>query len=402
METGINDINLYVTPLMLRTEDLQLERGITAKAVADVGFESRSIVPCYEDVVTQAVNAAMPIVQGHEKEYNLLIVGTESSFDFGKPISGYVHKYLNLPTACSNFEIKHACYSGTAALKMACSWVKQQPGDQKALVVMSDIGRAHFGDSGEVTVGSGAVALSVSKNPRILSLNLLSGCAAQEVFDVARPTNIFEHADAVLSLSSFLDLAEMSWDDFSKQHKVDDIQKYFSYMLFHTPLLSLVKKAHAAIMEQASELDRDAIDKDFAQRVLPALRFNAFTGNLFSASVYAALLGLLTDLKTVPQQPIALFSYGSGACAEFFEAYIGKDASKIVKAKNIESMLKNRYRLDIPTYEKLINEQKNIAVAKNYDPDFNQVGKVYQDYYAGKKKLVLEKIQQYHRQYKFS
>lgn len=399
MKTGIDDINLYVPPFVLTTEKLKVSRGISDKLVKEIGFTSRSIVPNYEDVVTLAVNAALPIVKGHENEFDLLIVATESSFDFGKPISTYVHRYLNLPAECSNFEIKHACYSGTAALKMASAWVKQHDSDKKALVIMSDLARNHLDLDAQMTPGNAAIAISVSKNPRVLELNLISGCATNEVYDVARPTNIIEYGDPVLSLGSFLDLAEMSWNNFNEKHNIKDIRKHFAYMLFHVPLLSLVKKTHAVIMEQAIDLDREEIEKDFDARVMPTLRLNMLTGNVFSASVYVSLISLILDLKDIPQFPIALFSYGSGACAEFFEAWIQPGAREIVRAKKIDQMFAEREDIDVKEYDEFVAEQSAITTSNNYEPTYDSM---YQKHYTGKKLLVLDKIENYHRLYKFS
>lgn len=402
-KVGIDLINLYVCPVDLLTSELRKHHNnISERDINNVGFTSRSIVPCYEDVVTQAVNAALPIVKGHESEYNLLIVGTESSFDFGKPISTYAHRYLKLPSACSNFEINHACYSGTAALKMACSWVLQREDNKKALVIMSDLARNHINDPAELSAGSGAIAISISKNPRILELDLRSGCATQEVFDVARPTKTFEWGDPTLSLMSYLDLVEGAWNDFKKQHPEVKIQDYFSYMIFHTPLVSLVKNAHKLLMENETNYDADEINNDFYNRVEPALRLNCLTSNLYSASIYTSLISLILDRDVNNIKPISIFSYGSGACSEFFQAGIVKGAKELVTPLQIENMLDTRHHLDVNLYEQVVKQLEHIAMQENYQPNYNQIPDVFDKYYLNQGRLILDKIENYHRTYKFS
>src|SRR5206468_4499968 len=97
----------------------------------------------FEDPVTNAVNAARPIIDrlapADRASIELVAVGTESSFDFGKSMSTYVHHYLGLSPRCRSFEVKHACYAGTAALQAAAGIVGADPTrGARALVVATD------------------------------------------------------------------------------------------------------------------------------------------------------------------------------------------------------------------------------------------------------------------------
>ena len=58
-------------------------------------------------------------------------------------MSTYVHHYLGLNRNCRLFELKQACYSGTAGFQMAVNFILSQtsPG-AKALVIATDIARA--------------------------------------------------------------------------------------------------------------------------------------------------------------------------------------------------------------------------------------------------------------------
>jgi len=243
-------------------------------------------------------------------------VGTETGLDYGKPISSYLHRVLGLSSSCRNSEIKHACYGATMALRLACSWVREHPG-RKALVAGTDICRRHSGPT-ELTAGLGAVAMTVCAEPRVLEVDLLSGCAASETWDVARPTPNFEFGDAVLSLCSYLDLLEMAWDDLARSAgaRLDD----FEYLLYHCPLVSMARQAHAALTGS---------DDDFETRVEPALRFNREVANIYGGSLYASLLGLLETRHLSPGTRIGLFSYGSGACAEFWTGTAGPDPLRV-------------------------------------------------------------------------
>src|SRR5205814_2293502 len=103
---------------------------------------------------------------------------------------------LDLDSRCRNFEIKHACFGGTAALLTAADFVRREGAGTRALVIMTDIARTHIGDPAEITAGAGAVALMVSHKPAIATIDDVTGRATQEVYDVARPTPTGEYNDA--------------------------------------------------------------------------------------------------------------------------------------------------------------------------------------------------------------
>ena len=95
---GIEDMNLYVGPWAVEFARIAHVRGHPAKSVEAVGFQCRSVLPPFEDPITLAVNASDPLVRRLGVEtFGMLIVATESSVDYGKPISTYVHQCLGLP-----------------------------------------------------------------------------------------------------------------------------------------------------------------------------------------------------------------------------------------------------------------------------------------------------------------
>lgn len=125
MDLGIEAVNAYVGGASLDTRTLFEARGLDMRRFGNLMMRQKSVnLPC-EDAVTNAVNAAKPLVEAlapHERDrIELVIVGTESGVDFGKPLSTYVHDALGLGRRCRSFETKHACYGGTAALRTAAA-----------------------------------------------------------------------------------------------------------------------------------------------------------------------------------------------------------------------------------------------------------------------------------------
>src|SRR5215207_9554977 len=118
MRVGIEAINIYAGNAALDVRMLAAARGLDLERFDNLLMKKKSVSLNFEDPVSFAVNAARPLLERMtEQQRNrieLLIVCTESGIDFGKAMSSYVHHYLGLNRRCRTFEVKHACYAGTA------------------------------------------------------------------------------------------------------------------------------------------------------------------------------------------------------------------------------------------------------------------------------------------------
>ncbi len=87
-KVGIEKINIYGASLCLAQKDLAIARGKDPDVVLkDYLIDTRSLNVPFEDTVTMGANAALPMLTEEDKEQiGMLIVGTEGSVDFGKPI----------------------------------------------------------------------------------------------------------------------------------------------------------------------------------------------------------------------------------------------------------------------------------------------------------------------------
>ena len=215
---GIEKINIYGSSLILDQKKLAEARGMDPqKVVADFLIDTRSLNPLYEDAVTMGVNAADPMLQGEDRQaIGMLVVGTESSVDFGKPISTNIHGALGLPTNVRNFETKHACYSGVAALDTALNWIASGLNrGRKALVISTDFSRMHLNAKEEFVLGGVAAAALVSDSPRVVEYELAKrGTWTSDVSDTFRPSARHEVGNNEVSLYTYLDALEGAWRDY--------------------------------------------------------------------------------------------------------------------------------------------------------------------------------------------
>ena len=146
INAGIEAINLYGGSAYIDVSELAAHRNLDTKRFDNLLLKNKSVVLLHEDPITLGVNAAKPIIDKlTDEERNsikLLITCTESGVDFSKSLSSYIHQYLNLSNQCRMFEIKNACFAGTAGYQMALNFVLSNTyNGGKALVIATDVSR---------------------------------------------------------------------------------------------------------------------------------------------------------------------------------------------------------------------------------------------------------------------
>ncbi|MEM7413435.1 MAG: hydroxymethylglutaryl-CoA synthase [Myxococcota bacterium] len=403
-DVGIDDLHLYAGSLAVDAATIVAGRGNPADEVARLKLQRRSLAPQFEDPVTLAVNAAKPVVASNDpRPIELLIVATESPVDDGKPLSSYVHHYLDLGHRCRNVEVKHACYAGTASLRLASSWVATNP-EKRALVVMADMARKLFGDPAEPAEGAGSIALSVAADPRVLRLEPKAGYAAREVYDVTRPTPTLERINSGLSLGAYLDLLEIALGDYRKENAVDRIQDHCAAICYHTPLVPLVEQAHQIVVESDDEFPEDDVVAASWQRlVAPSLAYCQQMGNLYGGCLYAALAGRIdAEPALAAGDRIGLYSYGSGSCAEFFSGIVGAEARAVVGRHGLANQLADRTPIDFAQYEGEVLAMEQSLTEPDFDPNAEAIPGLFAARYTGSGRLVLDSVRDYYRQYRFA
>lgn len=283
--------------------------------------------------MTFGVNAAKPIIdalsEAEKDRIELLITCSESGIDFGKSLSTYIHEYLGLNRNCRLFEVKQACYSGTAGFQMAVNFILSQtsPG-AKALVIASDISRFLIAEGGdalsedwsyaEPSAGAGAVAVLVGENPEVFQIDPgANGYYGYEVMDTCRPIPDSEAGDSDLSLMSYLDCCEQTFLEYQKRVPGANYQDTFQYLAYHTPFGGMVKGAHRTMMRKVAKVKTSGIETDFLTRVKPGLNYCQRVGNIMGAALFLALASTIDQGRFDTPKRIGCFSYGSGCCSEF-------------------------------------------------------------------------------------
>ena len=389
---GIDRITFATPNCYLSMRDLAIARGIDPnKFTIGIGQSQQAVPPNHQDIVTLGAQAALPLMPYIDSNrLKMVIVGTESGVDASKSSALYIHKLLNLSSWVRCVEVKEACYGGTAALMMARDYVLTHPGAQ-VLVIAADIARYGVGTPGEVTQGAGAVAMLVSENPHVLQINDDSVVKSAEIQDFWRP--VYQSTALARGKFSTEQYIRMFCDVWQKYSAENDCNfNDFEAICFHLPYTKMGLKALRAGLEENSgaSLTGDTREHLLA-RYQDSTQYSRRIGNIYTGSLYLGLISLLDydyfrnscdssepacDSPEVscdsssaansnesplhlspilPGQKIGLFSYGSGAVAEFFSATLVPDWRSALFSNQHLKSLNNRTQLSVSQYEEMFN-----------------------------------------------
>ncbi|MEK5211539.1 polyketide biosynthesis 3-hydroxy-3-methylglutaryl-ACP synthase PksG [Bacillus sp. FSL R5-0603] len=417
VSAGIEAMNVFGGTAYLDVMELAKYRHLDTVRFQNLLMKEKAVALPYEDPVTFGVNAAKPIIdalsEAEKDRIELLITCSESGIDFGKSLSTYIHEYLGLNRNCRLFEVKQACYSGTAGFQMAVNFILSQtsPG-AKALVIASDISRFLIAEGGdalsedwsyaEPSAGAGAVAVLVGENPEVFQIDPgANGYYGYEVMDTCRPIPDSEAGDSDLSLMSYLDCCEQTFLEYQKRVPGANYQDTFQYLAYHTPFGGMVKGAHRTMMRKVAKVKTSGIEPDFLTRVKPGLNYCQRVGNIMGAALFLALASTIDQGRFDSPKRIGCFSYGSGCCSEFYSGITTPQGQERQRTFGIEKHLDRRYQLSMEEYELLFKGSGMVRFGtRNVKLDFEMIPGIMQSTQE-KPRLFLEEISEFHRKYRW-
>ncbi|HSP81862.1 MAG TPA: hydroxymethylglutaryl-CoA synthase, partial [Myxococcaceae bacterium] len=138
-------------------------------------------------------------------------------------------------------------------------------------------------------------------------------------------------------------------------------------ILYHVPFCKMARKAHTQLrlcdLEDAPgtttslEAREEAAKSpaSYEAQVASSLVLSARVGNVYTASLYLALAGLLHgEAAALAGKRVGLLSYGSGCCAEFFSGVVGEGAAARMARADVDGVMAARERITIEEYERLM------------------------------------------------
>ncbi|HEY0189507.1 MAG TPA: hydroxymethylglutaryl-CoA synthase family protein [Kofleriaceae bacterium] len=413
MRVGIEAMNVFGGSAVVDVIELARHRQLDRGRLDNLLMKEKSVALPFEDPVTFAVNAARPLIDrltpAERARIELVITCSESGIDFSKSLSTYVHAQLGLERNCRMFELKQACYAGTAGLHMACNFIlaRTSPG-AKALVIAADISRFILEPGTQVanqdwayaepSGGAGAVAMLVSDDPRVFQLDVgASGYYGHEVMDTCRPAPDSEAGDVDLSLMSYLECCEKAYLEYQARVPGSDYRDTFGYLAFHTPFGGMVKGAHRTMMRKLARARPDEIARDFERRVMPGLAYCQRVGNVMGATIFLSLASTVCNGEFTAPRRIGCFSYGSGCCSEFYSGVVTPDGAAALRALDLAGGLDRRQRLSLAAYDRLLQDSGFVRFGtRNLELDLALAAELPR---ATGPRLLLRGIRNFHREY---
>mgnify|MGYP000993047698 CR=1 FL=1 len=138
---GISAIGLAIPQYGLPLTEFAKIYGVNPQQYTDnLGCKVMSLCGPNENSMTLASQAAQRALNnwdGNKEDIGLVVVATETGLDMSRPLSSWVMSDLGLCGNIRSYEVKHACYGGTAAVRQALEWKIAGNSKNKAALVIA-------------------------------------------------------------------------------------------------------------------------------------------------------------------------------------------------------------------------------------------------------------------------
>ncbi len=341
-QAGFSSLGIAIPETAIKLSELAALRGEDPNKY-EIGLQCFEMTVCktYDetiDLATAAAQKAIARYHGSQSDIGLIVVATESAKDMSKPLSSFVQEKLNLSGAIRSYEIKHACLSGTIAIKQASEWVLSGAAKGKAaLVIAADQSLYTPNTPAEPTQGAGAVAFIIDEAATIATIERESWTWSEPAYDFWRPVgDPYPQLDGQLSLECYIKASLKCFEQMmsDKQQNPSELFDSFKAICFHNPFSKMVFKSFKALCEQFN-FSEETMKEYYNSHVDPYLEYNKKIGNAYTASLWISVAHALQTLKCNDQ--IAAFSYGSGFGSELLNFTKTTDAANIGWEEDIKN-----------------------------------------------------------------
>lgn len=363
IKTGISSIGIHLPSLFMSVEELAKLRHIDPEKCT-IGLGCNKMALCMDhdesvvDLAVEAAKRALSRWNGDLNKIGLIAIGTESAIDMSRPMSAWVADKLGLTGAVRSYEVKHACYGGTLAVRQAVEWkLSGVSGNKAALVIASDVALYGPGELSEPTQGAGAIAMIIDE-PTIAEIDPISYPWSKPAFDFWRPVgDPYPTVEGRFSMRCYQEALLACFTQFIGNENPEKALEQFKAMCFHTPFPKMVKNAFMSLTKSFG-WDNAKAEEVFRKQIYPTMEWNLLSGNSYTASLWIAVARALCGLSE--GEKVSAFSYGSGCGSELLLLRTGPLAREGAWAKDIEIDLQQRHEINAEAYEKLRSAEKEI------------------------------------------
>ncbi len=411
MKVGISALQIDFPKLYLPIEVLAENRNIEPlKLIKGLGLQRMSFPDVHQDTVCFAANAILKLLEAeqiHPKEIDRIYVGTESGVDSSKPVATFLlpiieSKYgANSTQHCDVVDMTFACIGAVDAMQTCLDYVRLRS-EKKCIVIASDVAKYDLESGGEYTQGSGAVAMLIEANPKMLSFDLTTGVSTEGVFDFFKPRRSLTKSEVVeksnnadwhgvleneisiykeqpvfdgqYSNECYINRIKNAYFHFKKQKQIEKpCFEDWEFIAMHLPYCFQGRRTfqHIAAEEFPELLEKQAgetpaeklkaltkseyYQKLVKEKLYPSEIASAKVGNIYTGSIFLGLASALYHKKDeeIKSNSIGFIAYGSGSKSKVFEAELESEWKTQIAKTNLFEALEKTTAINFNTYEAL-------------------------------------------------
>lgn len=396
---GIVGWSLYVPSTYVAQEALETYDGVSAgKYTKGLGQQKMAFAEPAEDIVSMMLSATQGLIEStgiDPAQIGRLEVGTETLVDKSKATKTSLMRLFGNNSDIEGVDTINACYGGTNALFNCLHWMSSPAWDGRyAIVVTGDIAVYEPGPA-RCTGGAGTVAMLIGPEAPV-QIDITSPRAShmEDAYDFYKPDLRSEYpkVDGHLSNACYLRALDRCFETMARKLEAKgekfDIRSY-EHMLFHQPYQKLVMKSYARMLYNQQKLSGDVDDRineflslteeesygnrdldkliasvskaDYDQKVDPGTYLGRNVGNLYTGSLYAALVSLVSQRRgALDGEKAMLFSYGSGLAATMFPAKFNGSAAldKLADQADMQGKLDDRVAIQPEEYSRTLEQRE--------------------------------------------
>eukprot|EP00475_Leptophrys_vorax_P039081 TRINITY_DN699_c0_g1_i1.p1 TRINITY_DN699_c0_g1~~TRINITY_DN699_c0_g1_i1.p1 ORF type:complete len:655 (-),score=171.66 TRINITY_DN699_c0_g1_i1:252-2216(-) len=414
---GILAMEMYFPRTYVHQQDLEkFMKESSGKFTKGLGQDGLAFVSDREDIYSlclTAVSRLMKTFQIGYDEIGRLEVATETVMDHSKSIKSVL---MQLFQDSGNTDIEgvdtiHACYGGTNALFNAVNWVESSSWDGRyALVVCGDIAEYAAGPA-RPTGGAGAVAMLVGPGAPVVLERGTRASHMEHVYDFYKPhmDSPYPVVDGQYSADCYLNALDICYDRFKAKSGGNVSLESFDHCVFHSPFNKLVQKSFARLhfkdylevslladatdakkytpeeyakSKEIQQMFMDESKQGYVTKVVPSTVIPKNVGNMYSASLYASLLSLISEEGgNLAGKRILMFSYGSGLASSMFAINVLPNAAeymqKMADRLNIRGRLNDRVKCTPEVFTEMMNFRHELHMNKTGFVPIGDVGSMF-------------------------
>ncbi len=343
MDSGIWGYGVSIPRRRITIEQVNdVWKNIPLQAVKARGVKERAVLGPDEDTVTLAVDAALRAVKMSGlslKKIGALILGSQTSPYHTRPAASIVVEAMGLRNDVFAADIQFSGKSGTSAFLVALAFVNSGMAEA-AIAVGADTLSSHVspGDSQEYVASSGAGALVIGSGEGIAKIETSASYTTD--------TPDFFRLDGERYIRT--GGAAMTNTEVGMENHVIRAWESLNHGQVHSPNSF---KYLVVQQDDARVPFRIGQKLGFSKEQISPGIIATFLGNCGAASTLISLAKVMNE--SVPNEKIAVISYGSGAGSD---AFIIKTSSKIGGARaepSVDDFISKKTMIDYASYIKM-------------------------------------------------